>query len=92
MLMSELDEKVFNTKGLFTSEQVYGTNLPQFVNKMKSIRDRVSGEYNKNLDRLTKFDPVMSTYYKPREITSPTAQQAVQPKVRTWVPGKGFQD
>ena len=92
MLMSELDEKVFNTKGMFTSEQVYGTNLPQFVNKMKSIRDRVSGEYNKNLDRLTKFDPVMSTYYQPREITSPTGQPAGQPKVRTWVPGKGFQD
>jgi hypothetical protein len=79
MLMSELDEKVFNTKGIFTSEQVYGTNLPQFVNKMKSIRDRVSGEYNKNLERLTKFDPVMSTYYQPREITSPTAQPTGKP-------------
>lgn len=73
MLMSELNERVFNPSGIFTSEQVFGTNLPQFVNKMKSIRDRVSGEYNKNLDRLAKFDPVVSTYYQPREITSPAA-------------------
>jgi hypothetical protein len=73
MLMSELNERVFNPSGIFTSEQVFGTNLPQFVNKMKSIRDRVSGEYNKNLDRLAKFDPLVSTYYQPREITSPAA-------------------
>jgi hypothetical protein len=46
---------------------------------MKSIRDRVSGEYNKNLERLTKFDPVMSNYYQPREITSPTAQPTGKP-------------
>jgi len=92
MLMSELNEKVFNPSGIFTSEQVFGTNLPQFVNKMKSLRDRVSGEYNKNLERLAKFDPLVSTYYQPREITSPAGQQAGQPKVRTWVPGKGFQD
>lgn len=96
MLMSELDEKIFNTKGIFTSDQVYGTNLPQFVNKMKSIRDRVSAEYNKNLDRLAKFDPVVSTYYQPREITQlagqSAGQSAGQPKVRTFIPGKGFQD
>lgn len=73
MLMSELNERVFNPSGIFTSEQVFGTNLPQFVNKMKSIRDRVSGEYNKNLERLAKFDPLVSTYYQPREITSPAA-------------------
>jgi hypothetical protein len=92
MLMSELNEKVFNPSGIFTSEQVFGTNLPQFVNKMKSLRDRVSEQYNKNLERLAKFDPLVSTYYQPREITSPAGQQAGQPKVRTWVPGKGFQD
>lgn len=79
MLMSELDEKIFNTKGIFTSDQVYGTNLPQFVNKMKSIRDRVSAEYNKNLDRLAKFDPVVSTYYQPREITQPAGQSEGTP-------------
>jgi len=79
MLMSELNERVFNPSGIFTSEQVFGTNLPQFVNKMKSIRDRVSGEYNKNLDRLAKFDPLMSTYYQPREITSPTTQPTGKP-------------
>ena len=79
MLMSELNERVFNPSGIFTSEQVFGTNLPQFVNKMKSIRDRVSGEYNKNLDRLTKFDPLVSTYYQPRKITQPAGQSEGNP-------------
>lgn len=79
MLMSELNERVFNPLGIFTSEQVFGTNLPQFVNKMKSIRDRVSGEYNKNLDRLAKFDPLVSTYYQPRKITQPAGQSEGNP-------------
>lgn len=99
MLMDELDEKVFNPKGLFTSQQVIGTNLPQFIEKLKDIRNRVAGQYNSARDMVVNFDPTLSEALPVRELYQPTPQQGGQApqgatqgaQRRIFVPGKGFQ-
>lgn len=99
MLMDELDEKVFNPKGLFTSQQVIGTNLPQFIEKLKDIRNRVAGQYNSARDMVVNFDPTLSEVLPVRELYQPTPQQGGQApqgatqgaQRRVFVPGKGFQ-
>lgn len=91
MLMAELNEKIFNPSGMFTSEQVFGTNLPQFIEKMKSLRDRVAEQYNTNLERVVKFDPLLSNYFEPRKLASQpidqsTGKSAVKPAANSPIP------
>jgi hypothetical protein len=105
MLLTELNENIINPRGVFTSETIFGTNLPQFTSKMKLLRDRVAEQYNAQRERVVKADPTLQEYFQPRQLfTTPqqtgeagagqtgTGQPAPEGvKRRVFVPGKGFQ-
>lgn len=104
MLLTELNENIFNPRGVFTSETVFGTNLPQFTSKMRMLRDRVAQQYNTQLDRVVKADPTLQEYYQPRQLfTTPqqtgetgagqtgTGQPAPEGVTRLqYIPGQGI--
>ena len=78
MLLTELNENIINPRGVFTSETVFGTNLPQFTTKMKLLRDRVAQQYNTQRERVVKADPIMQEYFQPRQMFT-TPQQTGEP-------------
>lgn len=104
-LLSELNENILNPRGLVTSETVFGTNLPQFTEKMKLLRDRVAEQYNKQRERVVKADPTLQDFFQPRQLFMPKTEGSEQmtgvapapgvatqkPTKRVFVPGKGFQ-
>lgn len=68
MLLTELNENIINPRGVFTSETIFGTNLPQFTSKMKLLRDRVAQQYNTQRERVVKADPTLQEYFQPRQM------------------------
>lgn len=106
VLMSELDERIFNPRGIFTTQEVFGTNLPLFVAKLKDLSNRVANRYNKEVELVNSFDPKLKEKLEPFPFYGTGSQQVQQgqqviqqeqsgqPSVkrRSFIPGKGFVD
>lgn len=76
-LLFELNENIFNPRGFFTSEQVMGTNLPQFVKKMEGLGKRVQGARNYQWNTLRSVDPEAAGMYgKTAPLGAPAASAA----------------
>ena len=65
VLLAEVNEK-FKPSGIWTSEPIFGNDLPQFVAKLKNLRDSVSKEYNKSVDMAYKIDPESKKLFEKR--------------------------
>jgi hypothetical protein len=63
ILLAEVNEKI-KPEGLWTSASVFGNDLPQFVSKLKNLRDSVANEYNNSIDLVSEIDPEISKIFK----------------------------
>jgi len=75
VLLAEVNEK-FKPSGMWTSEPIFGNDLPQFVSKLKNLRDSVSNEYNNSIDLVSEIDPKISKIFKKK---TPYGQTEGQP-------------
>lgn len=69
ILLAEVNEKI-KPSGLWTSEAVFGNDLPQFVSKLKNLRDSVTNEYNNSIDLVSEIDPEISKIFKKKTLYS----------------------
>lgn len=69
ILLAEVNEKI-KPSGLWTSEAVFGNDLPQFVAKLKNLRDSVTNEYNNSIDLVSEIDPEISKIFKKKTLYS----------------------
>lgn len=82
VLLSEVNEKI-KPEGLWTSATMFGTDLPQFVAKLKNLRDSVSKEYNKSVDMAYKIDPESKKLFEKRVLyRQPKGQSTGQPQAQ----------
>jgi hypothetical protein len=88
VLLSEVNEKI-RPDGLWTSASVFGNDLPQFVSKLKNLRDSVANEYNNSIDLVSKIDPEISKIFEKKTLYSqsegmPAGQPAAKPEVEEY--------
>lgn len=93
ILLAEVNEKI-KPSGLWTSEAVFGNDLPQFVSKLKNLRDSVTNEYNNSIDLVSEIDPEISKIFKKKTLYSqpqaegmPQGQPAANEPMRMTSPG-----
>lgn len=93
ILLAEVNEKI-KPSGLWTSEAVFGNDLPQFVSKLKNLRDSVTNEYNNSIDLVSEIDPEISKIFKKKTLYSqpqaegmPQAQPTANEPMRMTSPG-----
>ena len=93
ILLAEVNEKI-KPSGLWTSEAVFGNDLPQFVAKLKNLRDSVTNEYNNSIDLVSEIDPEISKIFKKKTLYSqpqaegmPQGQPAANEPMKMTSPG-----
>ena len=77
ILLAEVNEKI-KPSGLWTSEAVFGNDLPQFVSKLKNLRDSVASEYNNSIDLVSGIDPEISKIFKKKTLYSQPQAEGMQ--------------